>query len=92
MNRLEQFNEIVRPTEVPDQGLLCDILWADPDKDADGWLDSDRGMSYMFGENIVKLFLQKHNLDLIVRGHQVVEEGYEFFCNRQLVTVFSAPN
>ena len=26
------------------------------------------------------------------RAHQVVEDGYEFFAKRQLVTVFSAPN
>ena len=31
-------------------------------------------------------------MDLIVRGHQVVEDGYEFFANRQLVTVWGAPN
>ena len=37
-------------------------------------------------------FLKKHDFDLIVRAHQVVEDGYEFFANRQLVTVFSAPN
>lgn len=38
------------------------------------------------------MFLKKHDLDLVCRGHQVVEEGYEFFANRQLVTLFSAPN
>jgi serine/threonine-protein phosphatase PP1 catalytic subunit len=29
---------------------------------------------------------------LIFRAHQVVEDGYEFFAKRQLVTLFSAPN
>lgn len=37
-------------------------------------------------------FLKRHDLDLICRAHQVVEDGYEFFAKRQLVTLFSAPN
>ena len=36
--------------------------------------------------------LNTHDLDLICRAHQVVEDGYEFFAQRQLVTLFSAPN
>ena len=45
-----------------------------------------------FGEDVVTAFLKKHDLDLICRAHQVVEDGYEFFARRQLVTIFSAPN
>lgn len=56
---------------------------------------------------MVSRFLQKHDMDLICRAHQVgrsgfdpraaltmqvVEDGYEFFAKRQLVTLFSAPN
>lgn len=41
---------------------------------------------------MIKSFLKKNDIDLICRAHQVVEDGYEFFCGRQLVTVFSAPN
>lgn len=37
-------------------------------------------------------FLEKNDYELIVRGHQVVEDGYQFFNERKLVTLFSAPN
>mmetsp|Transcript_12716 Transcript_12716/g.16064 ORF Transcript_12716/g.16064 Transcript_12716/m.16064 type:complete len:383 (+) Transcript_12716:218-1366(+) len=92
LTSLDQVKRIVRPTDVPDTGLLCDLLWSDPDKDIDGWGENDRGVSFTFGEDIVAQFLHKHDLDLICRAHQVVEDGYEFFARRQLVTLFSAPN
>jgi serine/threonine-protein phosphatase PP1 catalytic subunit len=41
---------------------------------------------------VVSEFLGKHGLDLLCRAHQVVEDGYEFQADRQLVTIFSAPN
>ena len=40
----------------------------------------------------MKEFVEKHNLDLILRGHQVMDDGYEFFADRKLLTIFSAPN
>ena len=73
-------------------GLLCDLLWSDPDKDTSGWGENDRGVSFTFGSEVVGKFLHKHDMDLICRAHQVVEDGYEFFAKRQLVTLFSAPN
>ncbi|XVF06017.1 hypothetical protein REPUB_Repub06bG0011900 [Reevesia pubescens] len=92
LENLDQIKEIQRPTEVPDNGLLCDLLWSDPDPKVEGWGDSDRGISCTFGADIVAEFLDKNYLDLICRGHQVVEDGYEFFAKRRLVTIFSAPN
>ncbi|KAK4537350.1 hypothetical protein CDCA_CDCA12G3375 [Cyanidium caldarium] len=92
LTSIEQVRRIPRPTDVPDQGLLCDLLWSDPEKDIKGWGENDRGVSYTFGPDVVKRFLEKFDLDLICRAHQVVEDGYEFFCDRRLVTIFSAPN
>ncbi|OWK14006.1 hypothetical protein Celaphus_00000327 [Cervus elaphus hippelaphus] len=92
LQSMEQIRQIMRPTDVPDQGLLCDLLWSDPDKDVLGWGENDRGVSFTFGAEVVAKFLHKHDLDLICRAHQVVEDGYEFFAKRQLVTLFSAPN
>ncbi|KAJ2239966.1 type 1 serine/threonine-protein phosphatase catalytic subunit glc7, partial [Coemansia sp. RSA 455] len=81
---MEQIKRIMRPTDVPDTGLLCDLLWSDPDKDIQGWSENDRGVSFTFGPDIVYKFLQKHDLDLVCRAHQVVEDGYEFFAKRKL--------
>lgn len=89
---MEQIKKVNRPTDVPDEGLLCDLLWADPDPDILGWAESDRGVSYTFGQDVIHEFLEMHDLDLICRAHQVVEDGYEFQADRRLVTVFSAPN
>ncbi|BFF99959.1 serine/threonine-protein phosphatase beta [Drosophila madeirensis] len=89
---MEQIRRLMRPTDVPDTGLLCDLLWSDPDKDVQGWGENDRGVSFTFGVDVVSKFLNRHELDLICRAHQVVEDGYEFFARRQLVTLFSAPN
>jgi len=92
LKNFDQIRRIMRPTDVPDSGLLCDLLWSDPDRDISSWGENDRGVSYTFGADVVTQFLNKHDLDLICRAHQVVEDGYEFFASRQLVTLFSAPN
>jgi len=89
---MDQVRRIPRPTDVPDSGIICDLLWSDPDKDIEGWGENDRGVSFTFGGDVVAKFLKKHDLDLVCRAHQVVEDGYEFFAKRRLVTIFSAPN
>jgi len=90
---IAQILEMERPTDVPDSGLLCDFLWSDPDPYVVGWTESDRGVSYVFGSDVVQEFLRTHDFDLVVRAHQVVEDGYEFFGeNREMVTLFSAAN
>ena len=68
---MEQIRRIMRPTDVPDTGLLCDLLWSDPDKDVQGWGENDRGVSFTFGPDVVAKFLNRHDLDLICRAHQV---------------------
>lgn len=92
LENLSQIFDIPRPTDVPDEGLLCDLLWADPDPNVLGWGYNARGVSYTFGHDVINDFLQRHGLDLICRAHQVVEDGYEFQADRKLVTIFSAPN
>lgn len=84
---MEQIRRIMRPTDVPDQGLLCDLLWSDPDKDTMGWGENDRGVSFTFGAEVVAKFLHKHDMDLICRAHQVCFL-LEFFNNYVSISKF----
>ena len=59
---------------------MCDLLWADPHNELDGWIDGDRGVSFYFGSNIVSEFLAKHDLDLIIRSRQVLRYIYSRVC------------
>ena len=34
---VNQLQQITRPTEVPEEGLLCDLLWSDPEKNQSSW-------------------------------------------------------
>lgn len=95
LESLDQIRAIQRPVEIPDEGLLCDLLWADPEPAIDEWGENDRGVSVCFGAEKVEEFLQKFGFDLICRAHQAVMDGYDFPFHppsQSLVTIFSAPN
>jgi len=93
LKSIEQIICTVRPTDIPDSGLLCDILWAIPAENGEkGWHEPDTGVSLNFGEDVVESFLRRHDFELMVRSHQVIEFGFEFYGNKKMVTVFSAPN
>ncbi|MCJ1308846.1 hypothetical protein MMC25_002501 [Agyrium rufum] len=92
LTHMDDIRQIARPTDVPDYGLLNDLLWSDPAEMDTEWEANERGVSYCFGKKVIMDFLQKNDFDLVCRAHMVVEDGYEFFQDRVLVTVFSAPN
>lgn len=92
LSHMDDIRNIARPTDVPEYGLLNDLLWSDPAEMDQDWEANERGVSYCFGKRVIMQFLADHDFDLICRAHMVVEDGYEFFNDRVLVTVFSAPN
>ncbi|KAG5503592.1 hypothetical protein JIQ42_05813 [Leishmania sp. Namibia] len=78
--------------EIPENGLICESLWADP-QPMTGRSPSKRGVDCpSFGPDVTETFLKNNNLKLVVRSHEVKEEGYEVDHNGKCITVFSAPN
>ena len=89
---IDQIRLINRVKEIPHAGAFCDLVWGDPD-DIETWQFSGRGAGYLFGCKVVDEFNQLNNIRLIVRAHQLVNEGYKYwFTKKNLLTVWSAPN
>lgn len=88
---LADIAQIDRHREPPDQGLMCELLWADP-MPMNGRAPSKRGVGLHFGPDVTKAFCELNGLDYIVRSHEVKDDGYEVMHDGRCITVFSAPN
>lgn len=89
---IEQIPLIDRQDELPSSGPLADLCWSDPD-DISGWKPSSRGAGWFFGPEPTREFCRMNQLELIVRAHQLAMAGFMYhFDEKQLVTVWSAPN
>lgn len=89
--KLEDVRKVKRGMEPPEAGLMSDLLWSDP-QPFPGKSPSKRGVGFSFGPDITKAFLERNNLNLLVRSHEVKEEGYLVEHAGKTITVFSAPN
>ncbi|CAF0748776.1 unnamed protein product [Adineta ricciae] len=85
-----------RLTEEEDQEYrqIQDLFWSDPDPHGrSGCRKNDaRKMACFFGPDITDQFLKRYNLAMLIRSHQVKQEGYEFTHDGKVLTVFSASN
>ncbi|EAY06384.1 Ser/Thr protein phosphatase, putative [Trichomonas vaginalis G3] len=83
---------IERPTAVPTDGILADLLWSDPNEKTDNWGPNDRGATITWGLLAAKKFLQCNNFTTIIRGHQLANDGYNFpfLPDKSVVTIFTA--
>lgn len=87
---LADINALNRNCE-PDSGLMAEMLWSDPQEE-EGWGPSKRGIGVAFGPDVTHRFLDNNGLDLVIRSHEMKEEGYEVAADGRLITIFSAPN
>mmetsp|Transcript_22696 Transcript_22696/g.38393 ORF Transcript_22696/g.38393 Transcript_22696/m.38393 type:complete len:496 (+) Transcript_22696:77-1564(+) len=88
---LDEINSINRNREPPESGLMSDLLWSDP-QPGPGKSPSRRGVGFSFGPDITANFLAHNDLSLLVRSHEVKDEGYVVEHDGKCITIFSAPN
>ncbi|CAL1390356.1 unnamed protein product [Linum trigynum] len=93
---VEQIEKLERPITM-DAGsiILMDLLWSDPTENdsVEGLRPNARGPGLVtFGPDRVSDFCKKNKLQLIIRAHECVMDGFERFAQGQLITLFSATN
>ena len=88
---LDDLRGLDRFQDIPLEGLMCDLVWTVPDE-INGWHMAPKGSGYSFGQDITETFLHDNKLNLISRAYQLMMNGYCWYHNKQLCTIFSAPN
>merc|ERR1719230_129705 len=89
--QLDAIRKVNRECEPPDEGLMTEMLWSDP-QPGRGRMPSKRGVGVAYGQDVTEDFLKTNDLKLVIRSHEMKEEGYEMEHSGKLITVFSAPN
>ncbi|RKO88807.1 Metallo-dependent phosphatase-like protein [Blyttiomyces helicus] len=88
---IDELRQIDRFKQPGNEGLMCELLWSDPQM-LPGRKPSKRGVGIQFGPDVTEKFLAHNNLDLLIRSHEVQQEGYSADHGGKCITIFSAPN
>jgi len=88
---LDQISAVSRDVEIPSEGIINDLLWSDPGEN-EGWGLVGRATQFSFGADVTRDFLQKHNLDLLIRSHQLAIDGTTQLHEEKMLHIWSAPN
>lgn len=88
---LSDIAAIDRFRDPPNGTVFSQLLWSDP-KQTPGISPSHRGEGILFGPDVTEAFLQRNNLQMIIRSHVWEPSGYKIDHNGKCITIFSAPN
>ena len=72
---LSQLRDQEKPADISTSGMFEDILWSDPREEVATYAQSYRNCGCYFGRNALKQFLNNNELDLMIRSHELCEDG-----------------
>ncbi|MGD2248082.1 MAG: metallophosphoesterase [Candidatus Methanofastidiosia archaeon] len=93
LDTLEDLNALEKEDSNAKQDILGQLLWNDPSEHYNGFqINWTRGIHYTYGKKVFLEFLEQHDLDMVIRAHEVFLEGYKYFFDQKLLCIFSSPH
>jgi len=93
LSTMEDINAISKGDIDAENDILGQILWNDPSEYYHGFEPNwERGIHCTFGRKVFLEFLETHDITMVIRGHEVFLEGYKYFFDQKLLSIFSSPN
>ena len=79
LKKIEEINYLNRKKEIPENGIITDLIWSDPKEEVNDYVPSEKGAGKFYGEKAVNDFLKENcNIEMIIRSHELVENGYKY--------------
>lgn len=85
----------LKPKDIDSTTLksIFQIMWNDPKPGLGGFMRSYRGPGIkFFGQEAFNKFMVENNLKYLIRAHECFPEGYVWFFNYRLLSIFSSGN
>lgn len=98
LKKPEDVNSIPKDDKIPRNRLAFEILWNDPNDEIEGFIpnfmrggDPYAGIHiYYWGPDVTNKFLSENSLKLIIRAHEYFENGYKWYHDNKVLTIFSS--
>jgi protein phosphatase len=91
LERVEEIDSLPRGELEPSSETVLQLLWNDPTEDVDGFAFNDqRGGFYYYGRSAFAKFMDENGLKMLLRSHEVFEDGFRYFFGRSLLSIFSS--
>ncbi|MEN2975192.1 MAG: metallophosphoesterase [Candidatus Caldarchaeales archaeon] len=90
LESIDQIKNIPKGELDPHDNIAFQILWNDPSEDVEWFAPSWRGGgAKLYGWRAFSQFMEKNNLEMLIRAHEPQPEGYGELFDGRLKTVFS---
>jgi len=90
-SKIHSLQEIAEAEKLhPQETLLEELLWNDPDDQIEGTYPSARGAGQVFGKTVTEEVLQRIDVKILVRGHESTRDGYSIKHEGRILTLFSS--